>query len=1016
MQPTILRFIWKYSKRDQLIAVVLTLASFPLLYLMLEIPKRIVNEAISDVRESRILLGLELGPFAYLFALSGCLLVLVIVSGLFKMRINTYKGIIGERLVRRLRYSLVDRVLRFPLSRFQRVSQGEIIATVIPETEPLAEFCGDSIALPVFQGGTLLTILVFMFVQNPWLGFASIALIPLQLYIIPRLQRRVNMLKKQRVQKVRVLSERLGETISGVQEIHTQGTRRYTMAEFSFRLGQIYQIRLDIFRTKFMMKFLNNTIGQMTPFLFYALGGYLVIRGELSLGALVAALGAYKDILGPWKALLNQYQKQQDASVKYSQIIEQFQPPGLLPERPLDTVIPLAATALPMRLERVGFVSEQGTRQFSGVAVELAADSTIEVVIENSSQRSAFALMLAGLVPPTNGTIKLGGHDIKELSDRDLRTSVAYVGADPFIFNSAISYNLGYALNHRPPAHAERSPEELEMLTESAAAGNGKDWWDDSFGTMWTDFELMGYENWPESLHEMMLVLRVVGVEDVVARGSMQEKFDAVALENKMNREAFSDDLLRARQETGKRIRERGLDHLVSPFDRATINPWSTIAENILFGIITTDDFSYQGMAESEAFRNGLRHTGLYDHAVKLGLSASSTLLRFYENLPATHELVIGFRLDDDEHVEELRDAVELLSTDQTVGREQAEILMIAAFLSIEPGSFNLIEIPPEVSDLLLQMRESAAEYAQRELTDMWAPFEEGAYNKGLSVFDNMIFGRVNHQVEGAQKTLQSIVEEVARDLELRDFLIVVFFVNSQSGIAGSRLPEAARHRIALARTLLKHPQIVIMHDAMPRHSDAETSVVRQRIKDYLPQSTVINIVAHQTDSDAFDHNYVLDESGFRELTESEVEQIDTDELDKSLLSIIQSTKLFNPLSLPQKELLALDSSRVMAPANQAIFEIGEEPTHVYVLLSGSAQIRRMINGIESPVMDLKVQELTGELEVLADRRRQTSLHTQTECEFLKIKAPTVRRLVGENAELSRGLLLDLASKVVQAA
>jgi len=79
MQPTIMRFVWKFSKREQLIAIALTLVSFPLLYLMLELPKQIINEAISNARESRLFFGLELGPYAYLFTLSGCLLLLVIV-------------------------------------------------------------------------------------------------------------------------------------------------------------------------------------------------------------------------------------------------------------------------------------------------------------------------------------------------------------------------------------------------------------------------------------------------------------------------------------------------------------------------------------------------------------------------------------------------------------------------------------------------------------------------------------------------------------------------------------------------------------------------------------------------------------------------------------------------------------------------------------------------------------------------------------------------------------------------
>jgi putative ABC transport system ATP-binding protein len=122
-----MKFIWAHSRREQLIALALTLLSFPILYLSLELPKRIVNDAISDA-QPRNVFGVEFDPVGYLLLLSVALLGLVIINGLFKMRINTYKGIIGERLVRRLRYLLVDRVLRFPLARFQRVSQGEIIA------------------------------------------------------------------------------------------------------------------------------------------------------------------------------------------------------------------------------------------------------------------------------------------------------------------------------------------------------------------------------------------------------------------------------------------------------------------------------------------------------------------------------------------------------------------------------------------------------------------------------------------------------------------------------------------------------------------------------------------------------------------------------------------------------------------------------------------------------------------------------------------------------------------------
>jgi len=63
------------------------------------------------------------------------------------------------------------------------------------------------------------------------------------------------------------------------------------------------------------MKFLNNFLGQLTPLFFYSVGGYLAIKGQITVGALVAALAAYKDLSNPWKELLAYYNTTQDMSL-----------------------------------------------------------------------------------------------------------------------------------------------------------------------------------------------------------------------------------------------------------------------------------------------------------------------------------------------------------------------------------------------------------------------------------------------------------------------------------------------------------------------------------------------------------------------------------------------------------------------------------------------------------------------------------------------------------------------------
>ena len=200
LEPTIYRFIIKHSWKSQLIALVLTLASFPFLYISLDLPKTIVNHAIRvDAKFPQYVFGFEFERVPYLMLLCGAFLATVLINGAFKYCINTYKGQLGERMLRRFRYQLYLRLLRFPLTHFHKTSSAQIIPMVTAESESLGGFIGDALALPAFQGGTLLTIIFFMFVQDPVLGLAAVALYPFQGYIIPKLQRKVNQLNKQRV-------------------------------------------------------------------------------------------------------------------------------------------------------------------------------------------------------------------------------------------------------------------------------------------------------------------------------------------------------------------------------------------------------------------------------------------------------------------------------------------------------------------------------------------------------------------------------------------------------------------------------------------------------------------------------------------------------------------------------------------------------------------------------------------------------------------------------------------------
>src|SRR3954464_10979263 len=345
-------------------------------YLSLDLPKTIINQAIQgvgfpDAESMKRFLGMDLERIPYLFALSAAFLALIVANGWIKFQINTMKGWMGERMLRRLRYALFDYILRFPLARFRRVKAAEMATMIKDGVEPLGGFIGEALITPLFLGGQALTAMFFIVYQQVWLGLIALAVVGVQAIVIPRLRKRLLVLSRERQLSARALAGRIAECVDGATEIHAHDTSNWERAEISARLGKIFRIRFELYQRKFLVKFLNNFLSQVTPFLFYTVGGYLVIMGRLDIGALVAVIAAYKDLPGPVKELIDWDQQRMDVEIKYTQVIEQFADEEVAPpemQAPLET--PALPRDGPLRAAAVSLVDDAGVRLVDGVSFE----------------------------------------------------------------------------------------------------------------------------------------------------------------------------------------------------------------------------------------------------------------------------------------------------------------------------------------------------------------------------------------------------------------------------------------------------------------------------------------------------------------------------------------------------------------------------------------------------------------------------------------------------------------------
>ena len=310
MDTSLFKTVLQYTRKQQVLMILLSLVAMPILYVTLELPKQIVNNALNAERFPLEFFGYGFDQVTLLMVLSGLYLMAISLNGLNKYVLNVFKGYVAERFLRRFRL-LIYRQWR---NDVEAQKQSEIIPILAQEVEPVGGFAADVITLPILQGGTLLTILLFMFMQDPVLGAAALTVLPIQLILLPRLQRRVNILSRKRIKEVRLLGKQLSDQLSAEQSCHSG----FEQAGKNFR--ELEVVRRQIFRLKFFIKALNNFLTAITPFLFYSLGGYFVIEGRISLGALVAVLAAHKDFSAPLKELFRYYQTLEDTRIRYHEI------------------------------------------------------------------------------------------------------------------------------------------------------------------------------------------------------------------------------------------------------------------------------------------------------------------------------------------------------------------------------------------------------------------------------------------------------------------------------------------------------------------------------------------------------------------------------------------------------------------------------------------------------------------------------------------------------------------------
>jgi putative ABC transport system ATP-binding protein len=1021
MDKGLFQFVLRYSKKEQLFLGIMAAISFPFYFLSLDIPKQIVDDALGGKGGSdglafpKEFFGFELNQIEFLLALCLLFLALVFINGGFKYFINVYRGAAGERMLRRLRFQLLERVLRFPLPQFRKTSQGEVVSMVTLETEPLGGFFGEALSLPTYQGGTLITLMVFMFVQDWKLGLAAIALYPVQGYLIPKLQKKVNLLGKERVLTVRRLSERIGETVSGAHEIHANDTSRYELADLSDRLGRIYNIRFEIYKKKFFIKFVNNFLALLTPFFFYSIGGYLVIQGDISVGALIAVLGAYKDVSAPWKMLLTYYQRLEDSRIKYEQLIEKFEIPELQDVAKQNSQ-PDDAETLEGKLvaSNISWVEDDGLRVIDGASMSVDLPAHVALVGAPGSGKSEISQLMVSLLEPTSGRITLGEKNVTDLPEAVTGRQVSYVSQEPYIFSGTIRDNLLYGLKHRPQRDAEYSDDErskrTHFLTESEDAGNSPH----DIRADWVDMDAIGVPDQSALTQKEIYYLAQVGLEDDIYQIGLRQTI------NRTDRQDLADKILEARSVLRRRLNDAGIANFVESFDEEKFNTNASVAENILFGTPVGEEFDIEALGENEYVLEVLETCGLSDDFLTKGHRLAEIMVDLFRGLPADHEFFERFSFISSEDLPEFETQLNRVSQNglDSVSDEDKARFRALPFKLI-PARHHLGLVEENFSALLLQARKIFADKLPEDLASAVEFFDAKNFNSASSIQDNILFGKLASERAESAESVGELMASVIQETGLREEIIGLG-LNFEVGNAGARLSNIQRQKLALARGMIKQPDMFVMNEALTGLDNESQIKVLASIRKEQHGKSLLFVPSEIDAGTSFDQIFSVE--GGKIVVQGE--GVTPDEAPEKIVSVkseggfgdeidvLASVPLFAGLDRSKLKLLSFASERFTYNAGETVFRQGEVGDKAYVIIAGDADV--ILETLDGPktLVTMSKNDLFGELALLCDAPRTATIDAATDLSLMSISKDVFFKLISEDVDMSARVTRSVADRL----
>jgi ABC-type bacteriocin/lantibiotic exporter with double-glycine peptidase domain len=225
-----------------------------------------------------------------------------------KLFMNVYRARVSEATVRELRHGIGALTSKVAMAEDRALAEGIEISMILSESEPIGGFTGISFSEPLLQGGILLSVFGYLAYLDPWMALLSLAVLSPQIVFVPLIQRAISQRAEARIRTLREVS-------GGV--VGAAGGDAALAAAQESHIDRVFRINMGIFKLKFTMNFLMNLMHHLGVAAALAVGGWLVLRGRIELGTVVAFISGLAKVNDPWGDVVNWFREMTVVRMRY---------------------------------------------------------------------------------------------------------------------------------------------------------------------------------------------------------------------------------------------------------------------------------------------------------------------------------------------------------------------------------------------------------------------------------------------------------------------------------------------------------------------------------------------------------------------------------------------------------------------------------------------------------------------------------------------------------------------------